>query len=161
MDSQGKIVTIERFILENQPDYARGTFTNLLYDIALAAKMIARKTTRAGLSNILGRAGSENVHGETQQKLDVYADDIIFRLCDHTGRLCAMASEEHEEFLRIPDKYTIHWTAPAISTSTSASAPFSAFTAPSITIGGVALRISCSLAAGWSPPATCFTAPAP
>lgn len=105
MDSQGKIITIERFILENQPDYAKGTFTNLLYDIALAAKMIARKTTRAGLSDILGRAGSENVHGESQQKLDVYADDIIFRLCDHTGRLCAMASEEHEEFLPIPDKY--------------------------------------------------------
>lgn len=100
-----KIVTIERFILENQPDYARGEFTNLLYDIALAAKIIAHKTTRAGLVDILGRAGATNVQGEAQQKLDVYADDVLYRLCDHTGRLCAMASEEHEDFLRIPDQY--------------------------------------------------------
>ncbi|MGB1250905.1 MAG: class 1 fructose-bisphosphatase [Candidatus Promineifilaceae bacterium] len=100
-----KIVTIERFILENQPDYARGEFTNLLYDIALAAKIIAHKTNRAGLVDILGRADNVNVQGEEQQKLDIYADDVIFRLCDHTGRLCAMASEEHEDFLRIPEQF--------------------------------------------------------
>lgn len=100
-----KIVTIERFILENQPDYARGEFTNLLYDIALAAKIIAHKTNRAGLIDILGQANNVNVQGEEQQKLDVYADDVIYRLCDHTGRLCAMASEEHEGFLEIPEQY--------------------------------------------------------
>ena len=65
-----KIVTIERFILEHQPDYARGEFTNLLYDIALAAKVIAQKTNRAGLVDILGRAGATNIQGEEQQKLD-------------------------------------------------------------------------------------------
>ncbi|MCB8963338.1 MAG: class 1 fructose-bisphosphatase, partial [Ardenticatenales bacterium] len=100
-----KIVTIERHILDSQPDYARGTFTNLLYDIAMAAKMIAHKTNRAGLTDILGRAGATNIQGEEQQKLDVYADDVIFRLCDHTGRLCAMASEEHEEIIPIPEPY--------------------------------------------------------
>lgn len=97
-----KIVTIERYILENQPDYARGDFTNLLYDIAMAAKLIANKTTRAGLADILGSAGEVNVQGEEQQQLDVYADRTIFRLCDHTGRVCAMASEEHEDILEIP-----------------------------------------------------------
>ncbi len=97
--------TIERFILESQPDYARGQFTNLLYDIALAAKIIANKTNRAGLVDILGRAGQDNVQGEQQQKLDVFADEIIFRMCDHTGRLCAMASEEREEMIHIPDRY--------------------------------------------------------
>lgn len=100
-----KIVTIERFILEQQPDYARGDFTNLMYDIALAAKVIARKTTRAGLVDILGEAQSRNIQGEDQQKLDVYADDVIFRLCDHTGRLCAMASEEQENFIEIPEQF--------------------------------------------------------
>ncbi len=100
-----KIVTIERFILEHQPVTAKGQFTNLLYDIALAAKIIASKTNRAGLADILGRAGSTNVQGEAQQKLDVYADDLIFRLCDHTGRLCVMASEEHEDILRIPEQF--------------------------------------------------------
>ncbi|HSH02348.1 MAG TPA: class 1 fructose-bisphosphatase [Anaerolineae bacterium] len=100
-----KIVTIERFILDNQPENAKGDFTSLLYDIALAAKFIASKTNRAGLANILGQAGSVNIQGETQQKLDVYADDILFRLCDHTGRLCAMASEEQEEIIEIPEPY--------------------------------------------------------
>jgi fructose-1,6-bisphosphatase I len=100
-----KIITIERFILDHQPDYARGDFTNLLYDIAMAAKMIANKTTRAGLADILGSADETNVQGETQQRLDIYADQTIFRLCDHTGRLCVMASEEHEEIIPIPDKY--------------------------------------------------------
>jgi fructose-1,6-bisphosphatase I len=100
-----KIVTIERFILEHQPEYARGEFTNLLYDIALAAKVIAHKTNRAGLVDILGRVGAVNIQGEHQQKLDVYADDIIFRICNHTGRLCVMASEEQEDVLRIPEPY--------------------------------------------------------
>lgn len=97
--------TIERFILESQPDYARGEFTNLLYDIALAAKIIASKTNRAGLVNILGNAGMDNVQGEQQQKLDVFADEIVYRMCDHTGRLCAMASEEREEFIQIPERF--------------------------------------------------------
>ena len=100
-----KLVTIERFILENQPRYARGTFTNLLYDIALAAKIISSKTNRAGLVDILGRAGTENVQGEQQQKLDLYADEAIFKLCEHTGRLCVMASEEHENILEIPPQF--------------------------------------------------------
>ncbi|MEM7335160.1 MAG: class 1 fructose-bisphosphatase [Chloroflexota bacterium] len=100
-----KIVTIERFIFEHQPDYARGEFTNLLYDIALSAKIIAQKTNRAGLTDILGQAGSTNIQGEDQQKLDVYADDIIFRLNDHTGRICVMASEEREEIISIPEPY--------------------------------------------------------
>ncbi|MDT8306285.1 MAG: class 1 fructose-bisphosphatase [Anaerolineae bacterium] len=98
-------MTIERFILENQPTEARGDFTNLLYDIALAAKMIAHKTNRAGLLDVLGRAGRTNVQGEQQQKLDVYADLVMYRLCDHTGRVCIMASEEHAEPLYIPDGY--------------------------------------------------------
>lgn len=100
-----KIITIERFILDHQPDYARGEFTNLLYDIALAAKVIAHKTNRAGLVDILGRAGATNIQGEQQQKLDVFADDIIFRICDHTGRLCVMASEEREDIIPIPEQY--------------------------------------------------------
>lgn len=100
-----QIVTIERFILENQPEEAKGDFTNLLYDIALAAKAIAHKTNRAGLLDVLGRAGNVNVQGEQQQKLDVYADELIYRLCDHTGRLCCMASEEQPDILTIPPEY--------------------------------------------------------
>lgn len=105
----GKIVTIERFILDQQRSYpeATGALTNILYDIALAAKIIASKTTRAGLADILGSAGKENIQGEVVQKLDEYADRIIFKLNDHTGRLAVMASEEHEEIIPIPDHFPV------------------------------------------------------
>jgi fructose-1,6-bisphosphatase I len=99
------VTTIERFILDNQPDYARGELTNLLYDIALAAKIIAHKTNRAGLVDILGDAGKMNVQGESQQKLDIFAHTILRQLCDHTGRLCLMVSEEQESPMYIPDRY--------------------------------------------------------
>lgn len=95
-----KIVTIERHIFEKQKRFpqATGELTALLYDLALAGKMIAAETRRAGLnSSIQGAAGTTNIYGEDQQKLDVYADSMIFKLNDHTNRLCAMASEEHEE----------------------------------------------------------------
>jgi fructose-1,6-bisphosphatase I len=100
-----KVMTIERFILDHQPDYARGELTNLLYDLALAAKIIAHKTNRAGLSDIIGEAGAVNVQGEQQQKLDVYADNVLFRVFDHTGRLCVMASEEKENVIPIPEQF--------------------------------------------------------
>jgi len=105
----GKIITIERFILDQQQSYpdATGALTSILYDIALAAKIIASKTIRAGLSDILGSAGKENVQGEVVQKLDDFADEIIFKLNDHTGRLAVMASEEHEGIIPIPEHFAI------------------------------------------------------
>lgn len=100
-------MTIERHILDSEryAPHATGVFTQLLYDIALSAKIIARETTRAGLVDILGSANSDNVHGEHQQKLDVFADDVIFKMNDHTGRLCVMASEEHPDIIPIPAQF--------------------------------------------------------
>ncbi len=100
-----KLVTIERFILENQPQTAKGDLTQLLYDLALAAKIISFKTNRAGLQDVLGRVNNINVQGEVQQKLDVFADRVIYQLCDHPGRVCVMASEEQEDLLHIPEHY--------------------------------------------------------
>ena len=103
----GQIVTIERHNLEEQSSFpgATGTLTNLLYDIALAGKIIASKTNRAGLAEILGRTGGTNIQGEQVQKLDQFADATIFNMNDHTGRVAVMASEEHEDILPIPEKY--------------------------------------------------------
>lgn len=100
-------MTIERHILEEQTYHpeATGVLTNLLYDLALAGKVIASKTTRAGLAEILGRTEDVNIQGEQVMKLDRFADLTIFRLNDHTGRVAAMASEENENFLPVPDKY--------------------------------------------------------
>ena len=106
---EGKLVTIERFILDQQAAHpeAKGALTNILYDMALGAKIIASKTTRAGLAEILGSAGEENVQGEEQQKLDVFAQRTIYRLNDHTGRLAVMASEEEEEIISIPERFEV------------------------------------------------------
>ncbi len=101
------VVTIERHIIEAERRHpeATGAFSNLLNDIALAAKMISREVRRAGLADILGNTGGINVHGETVKKLDEYAHDVIYRALDHNGQLCAMASEESEEIIAIPDKF--------------------------------------------------------
>jgi fructose-1,6-bisphosphatase I len=102
----GPLITIERFLLSQQPEYAKGELTTLFYDIALAAKMIATQTRRAALLDVLGYEGTTNIQGERQRKLDVYADDTIFRLNDHTGRLCAMVSEERDEWIAVPENYS-------------------------------------------------------
>jgi len=60
---------------------------------------------RAGIADILGDVGNENVHGENQQKLDVFADRAMFKALDHSGTLAAMGSEEHEDLLSIPEKF--------------------------------------------------------
>ncbi len=101
------VVTIERHIIEEERQFpeATGAFSNILYDIALAAKLISREVRRAGLVDILGHTGTTNVHGESVQKLDDYAHAVIFNALDHCGHLCVMASEEEEEILPIPEKF--------------------------------------------------------
>jgi len=101
------IVTIERHIIEQErlfPD-ATGAFSRILSDIAIAAKVISREVNKAGLVEILGEVGATNVHGENVRKLDVYADEVIYKALDHTGHLCCMASEENEGILDIPEKF--------------------------------------------------------
>ena len=101
------VVTIERFIIEQERQHpgAKGDLSSLLYDFALAAKMIAGKVRRAGLADILGATDSANVQGEIQQKLDLFANEIIIKAMDHTGRLCAMASEEEDDIIPIPEQF--------------------------------------------------------
>ncbi|MGZ3465862.1 MAG: class 1 fructose-bisphosphatase, partial [Gemmatimonadaceae bacterium] len=101
------VVTIERFIIEQEKLHpeATGELSGLLYDLALAAKMIANKVRSAGLADILGATENENVQGEVQQKLDIMANEIIIKAMDHGGRLCAMASEEEPGIIQIPEHF--------------------------------------------------------
>jgi len=101
------VVTIERFIIEQEKLHpeATGELSGLLYDLALAAKMIANKVRSAGLADILGSTDYINVQGETQQKLDIIANEIIVKAVDHGGRLCAIASEEEEDIIPIPENF--------------------------------------------------------
>jgi fructose-1,6-bisphosphatase I len=102
-----QVITIERHILAQQQQHpeATGVLTSILYDIALAGKLIARETIRAGLADILGLTGAFNVQGEEVAKLDVFANSAIVRLNQVTGRLAAMASEEIADIILIPDEY--------------------------------------------------------
>jgi fructose-1,6-bisphosphatase I len=91
---------------------ATGELTNLLYDLALAGKVISGYVRRAGLVDVLGSAGASNVQGEIQQKLDVIANDVIKQAISHAGRVCVMASEEEEDAVPVPvthggAKYTL------------------------------------------------------
>jgi fructose-1,6-bisphosphatase I len=112
--SDSQLVTIERFILEQErlhPE-ATGELTQLLYDIALAAKVISGYVRRAGLVDVLGAFGRTNVQGEEQQKLDVIANDTMKQSIAYTGRVCVMASEEDQEPFPIaeenhPGKYVL------------------------------------------------------
>ncbi len=101
------VVTIDRFIIEQERMHpeATGELSGILYDMALAAKMIASKVRRAGLADILGSTEQSNVQGEIQQKLDIFANETIIKAMDHGGRLCAMASEEEPDIIAIPDGF--------------------------------------------------------
>jgi len=101
------VVTLNRFILEQERMHpgATGELTSILYDITLAAKLIDREVSKAGLVDILGMAGLENVHGEEVRKLDVYAHDVMTNAMDHGGHLCIMASEEAEGLIAIPAQF--------------------------------------------------------
>ena len=101
------VVTIERFIIDQEERHpaATGELSGILYDLALAAKMIAIKVRMAGLADILGAAETQNVQGEIQQRLDLFANEIIVKAMDHSGRLCAMASEEEAEVIPIPSQF--------------------------------------------------------
>ena len=101
------VITIERFIIEQEKLHpeATGALSGILYDMALAAKMIANKVRSAGLADILGATEDRNVQGEIQAKLDVIANEIIVKALDHGGRLCAMASEEEPGIIPIPDNF--------------------------------------------------------
>ncbi len=100
------IITIERFIMEQERLHpsATGELSNLLYDIALAAKVISGYVRRAGLLDLLGSAGRTNIQGEEQQKLDVIANETMKQTIAFTGRVCVMASEEEDGPVPVPEE---------------------------------------------------------
>ena len=110
-NSQSEIgITFTEHIAEQQhrlSPAARGELSSLLRDIMVATKIITRETRKAALVDILGLTGKINVQGEEVQKLDDYADDIMIRYLRFSGHLCAMASEEHEDIIRIPERYAV------------------------------------------------------
>jgi fructose-1,6-bisphosphatase I len=106
MPTYPKLITIERHIADQEHlhNEATGEFSRLLRDLTLAVRVISREVRRAGLGDILGMTGEENVHGEAVKKLDEFANETIIRAMRYGGNLCAMASEESEGLIKIPEK---------------------------------------------------------
>jgi fructose-1,6-bisphosphatase I len=92
------IMTVGQHILREQRRFpgASGEFSWLLSGITLATKLIEAKVRRAGLSDILGTAGDTNVQGEVQQKLDVYANEMLVHALSVRESVAMLASEENE-----------------------------------------------------------------
>lgn len=99
--------TLDRFLLERQRQFpeAKGEFTQLFQQLALAGKIIASRVNQAGLAGLLGHTGKVNVQGETVQKLDEFANDTLIRAIEGGGQVCLMASEENEDPIPIPTRY--------------------------------------------------------
>ncbi len=99
--------TITQFIIEEQRkiEGATGDFTSLLNDIVTACKVISNMVNKGELIGVLGSAGSENVQGETQKKLDILTNEVFLRSNEWAGHLSAMASEEMEGIYEIPSQY--------------------------------------------------------
>jgi fructose-1,6-bisphosphatase I len=100
-------MTLERHIEEGERHHpgATGAFSRLLHGLSLAAKLVWREVTKAGLVNILGATDRTNISGDVVKKLDEFADRTIYKAMDHVGHLCVMASEENEDLLHIPEQY--------------------------------------------------------
>jgi fructose-1,6-bisphosphatase I len=90
--------------MEQQRGYpgATGDFTSLLTQIALAAKIISREVSKAGLVNILGFTGEKNVQGEAVKKLDIFANEKMIEALTYSGQVCVMGSEEDAEPIALP-----------------------------------------------------------
>jgi fructose-1,6-bisphosphatase I len=93
--------TLDRFILSEQSafPFATGELSQLLRDIALASKIINREINRAGLIDVTGATGTDNVQGESQQKLDVIANIRFIRALKNGGEVCAIISEEEDDII--------------------------------------------------------------
>jgi fructose-1,6-bisphosphatase I len=96
-----------QFIIEEQRHIpnASGDFTGLLSDVVSACKQIAHDVNKGALIGVLGSAGSENVQGETQKKLDIITNEVFIKANEWSGHLAGMASEEMDDVYEIPKQY--------------------------------------------------------
>ncbi|KAA8483120.1 D-fructose 1,6-bisphosphatase [Arcticibacter tournemirensis] len=93
------VKTLGQFIIEKQKDfpYAKGELSRLLRDIGIASKIVNREVNKAGLVDILGEIGTMNTHGESQKKLDVFANEQFISALTCGGECCIVVSEENDD----------------------------------------------------------------
>ena len=101
-----KIVTLDEFIIrsEKETPHSSGSFSRLLRDIGIAAKIVNREVNKAGLVNILGVEGSTNSTGDDVQKLDMFTNEKFIETLSYSGEVCGIASEENQDFIPVKNK---------------------------------------------------------
>lgn len=100
-------LTLGEFITRKQEVHpgATGELSSLLAQIGLVGKLIAQDLRCAGLIDILGTTGAINVQGETVKKLDEIANETFLKVFDQSGLVCALASEEMEKPVLLPENW--------------------------------------------------------
>ena len=95
--------TLGEFIIKNQTSfkYSSGELSSLINSIRLAAKVVNHEVNKAGLVDIIGSTGEQNIQSEKQQKLDVYANEKFINTLINRNIVCGIASEEEETFISI------------------------------------------------------------
>lgn len=95
--------TLGEFIIEKQEDfkYSSGELSRLINSLRLAAKVVSHQVNQAGLVDIVGAFGKQNVQGEQQQKLDVFANEVFIQTLINREIVCGIASEEEDDFISI------------------------------------------------------------
>src|SRR3954470_23320580 len=99
--SQSMLITMDEFTIQETRKFpqATGELSALLRDLGLAGKIINNQVRRAGLSDILGEHGATNVQGETQMKLDVFANDTLIQILKNSPECAGIASEENDDLV--------------------------------------------------------------
>jgi fructose-1,6-bisphosphatase I len=101
-----KSISMTQYLLEEQRAGRINADLRLLIEVvARACKRISIATAKGALGGVLGSAGTENVQGETQKKLDVLSNEILLEANAWGGHLAALASEEMDDPHPIPDRY--------------------------------------------------------
>jgi len=98
--------TLTRYLIEQQREgRIDAPLQQLIDTVANACKGISQAVSQGALSDVLGSAGSENVQGEVQKKLDIIANEALIEANAWGGHLSAMASEEMDHILPVPRHY--------------------------------------------------------
>jgi fructose-1,6-bisphosphatase I len=104
-----KLITLDEFTIyqTRQFEKATGELSTILRDIGLACKIINNKVNRAGLTDLLGSQGTNNIQGEEQQKLDVFANDVLIKILKNSSDCAGVASEENDEIIIFDDEQSM------------------------------------------------------
>jgi len=101
-----ELITLGEFVISRQKEHpeATGDLSQIFGALRLASRLVHREINKAGIADITGDAGNENIQGEQQQKLDIYANDKFKAALAARGLVCGIASEEEDDYVEFNDE---------------------------------------------------------